>query len=133
MIAVFQASDTSTTLTVEEINVVDSFGAIHETISTILSLEGNAFAINFIPPDVPFQWQIVGRDEEGYTFSRISDTAIEVSNIDLSLGNITKTVFFSRYSVHSHISNYVCPYIHGLNNISSCHYNNIIVHEWNIL
>ena len=119
LIAVFQASDTSTTLTVEEINVVDSFGAIHETTSTILSLDGNAFAINFIPPDVPFQWQIVGRDEEGYTFSRISDTAIEVSNIDLSLGNI---FFFSRYSVHSHISNYVCPYTHGLNNIRSCHY-----------
>ena len=99
MIAVFQASDTSTPLTVEEINVVDSFGAIYETTSTILSLEGNAFAINFIPPDVPFQWQIVGRDEEGYTFSRISDTAIEVSNIDLSLGNITITKTLCSYIV----------------------------------
>ena len=90
LIAVFQASDTSATLTVEEINVVDSLGIIYETTNTILSLEGNAFAINFIPPDVPFQWQIVGRDGEGYAFSRISDTAIEVSNIDLSLGNITR-------------------------------------------
>ena len=89
MIAVFQASDTSASLTVNEINVVDSSGTIYETIVDILSLEGNAFAIDFIPPGVPFQWQIVGRDEEGHNFSRISDTAIEVSDIDLSLGNIT--------------------------------------------
>jgi hypothetical protein len=86
LIAVFQASDTAATLTVEEINVVDSSGTIYEKIADILSLDSNAFAINFIPPDVPFRWQIVGRDEEGYTFSRISDTAIEVSDIDLSLG-----------------------------------------------
>ena len=95
LIAVFQASDTVATLTVEEINVVDSSGTIYETISNILPLDSNAFAINFIPPDVPFQWQIVGRDEEGNTFSRISDTAIQVSDIDLSLGNIT-SIFWSR-------------------------------------
>ena len=95
LIAVFQASNTATTLTVEEINVVDSSGTIYETITNILPLDSNAFAINFVPPDVPFQWQIVGRDEEGYTFSRISDTAIQVSDIDLSLGNIT-SIFWSR-------------------------------------
>ena len=87
LITVFQASDTVAKLTVEKINIVDSSGTIYETIGDILSLEGSAFAINFIPPDVTFQWQIVGRDEEGYTFSRISDIAIEVSDIDLSLGN----------------------------------------------
>ena len=88
LIAVLQASDTVTKVTVEEINIVDSSGIIYNTIADILSLEGSAFAINFIPPDVTFQWQIVGRDEEGYTFSRISDIAIEVTDIDLSLGNI---------------------------------------------
>ena len=98
MFAVFQASDTSTSLTVDEINVVDLFG-VCETITDIFLLEGNAFGISFTPPDVPFQWQIVGRDEEGYTFSRISDTAIEVSNIDLSLGNITITKTLCSYIV----------------------------------
>ena len=88
LIIVFQASDMLAALTVEDINIVDSSGTIYETIVDILPLDSNAFAINFIPPDVPFQWQIVGRDEEGYTFSRISDTAIQVSDIDLSLGNI---------------------------------------------
>ena len=92
LIAVFQASDTVATLTVEEINVVDSSGTIYETITNILPLDSNAFAINFVPPDVPFQWQIVGRDEEGNTFSRISDTAIQVSDIDLSLGNTTSII-----------------------------------------
>ena len=95
LIAVFQASDTAATLTVKEINVVDSSGTIYETITNILPLDSNAFAINFVPPDVPFQWQIVGRDEEGYTFSHISDTALQVSDIDLSLGNNTST-FWSR-------------------------------------
>ena len=89
LITVLQASDTVVKLTLQEIKLVDSSGTIYETIADILSLDGNAFAINFIPPDVPFQWQIVGSDEEGNTFSRISDTAIEVSDIDLSLGNIT--------------------------------------------
>ena len=93
LIAVFQASDTAATLTVEGINVVDSSGTIYETISNILPLDSNALAINFVPPDVPFQWQIMGRDEEGYTFSRISDTAIQVSDIDLSLGNITRILW----------------------------------------
>ena len=89
-------------LNVEEINLVDSSRTIYKTIDGILPLEGNAFAINFIPPDVPFQWQIVGRDEVGYTFSRISDTAIQVSDIDLSLGNTTSIIHvFQSYLCHS--------------------------------
>ena len=58
MIAVFQASDMVAKLTVKEINLVDSSRTITIIIDGILPLEGNAFAINFIPPDVPFQWQI---------------------------------------------------------------------------
>ena len=96
LFAVFQASDTSASLTLDEIIVMDSSGIIYETItsSDIFLLDSNAFAINFIPPDVSFQWQIVGRDEEGYNFSRISDTTIEVSNIDLSLGNISQDCIY---------------------------------------
>ena len=84
---VFQASDEVTTLTVEEIKLVNSSGYVYKTIVDILSYGDNTFAAtNFIPPDVAFQWQIVGKDKEGYRFSRISDTAVGVSDIDLLLG-----------------------------------------------
>ena len=92
LIAVFQASNTAVTLSVERINLVDLSGTIYETIVDIMPLEGNAFGINFVPPDVPFQWQIVGKDEEGNAYSRISDTSIKVSDIDLSLGNNTHLI-----------------------------------------
>ena len=83
LIAAFQANDG---VTIEEVNLVDSTGALLQNIQDILNLGDNAFAMRFMPPSVLFYWQIVGKDEEGCTFSRISDTAIEVSNIDLMLG-----------------------------------------------
>ena len=46
LIAVFQASNTAVTLSVERINLVDLSGTIYETIVDIMPLEGNAFAIN---------------------------------------------------------------------------------------
>ena len=65
---------------------MDSAGNVLQTIQDILILGDNAFAARFTPPSALFYWQIQGKDEEGYTFSRISDTAIEVSDIDLMLG-----------------------------------------------
>lgn len=86
MVAIFQASDRSTSLAVETIQLVDSTGTILQSIDDVFVLDDNAFATNFIPPEGSFHWQIVGQDEEGYEFSRISNTAIEVSDIDLTLG-----------------------------------------------
>lgn len=73
-------------MTVETVNLVDSTGTVLQTIEDILILGDNAFAANFTPPSVLFYWQILGKYEEEYAFSRISDTAIEVSDIDLMLG-----------------------------------------------
>ena len=83
LIAAFEANDG---VSVETVNLVDSTGALLQNIQDILNLGDNAFATRFMPPSVFFYWQIVGKDEEGYVFSRISDTAIEVSDIDLMLG-----------------------------------------------
>ena len=83
LIAAFQANDG---VSVETVNLVDSTGALLQNIQDILNLGDNAFAMRFMPPSILFYWQIVRKDEEGCTFSRISDTAIEVSNIDLMLG-----------------------------------------------
>ena len=65
---------------------MDSSGTILQNIQDILNIGENAFATRFTPPSVFFYLQIIGKDGDGYTFSRISDTAIEVSNIDLMLG-----------------------------------------------
>jgi hypothetical protein len=86
LIAAFQANDRSSSITIESVNLVDSSGAVLQTFRDILTLGDNAFATHFTPPPVLFYWQILGKDEEGYIFSRISDTAIEVSDIDLALG-----------------------------------------------
>ena len=83
LIAVFQANDQ---VTVETVNLVDSTGTVLQTIEDILILDDNSFATSFTPPSVLFYWQILGKYGEENAFSRISDTAIEVSDIDLTLG-----------------------------------------------
>lgn len=80
---VFQANDD---VTVETVNLVDSVGTVLQTIQDIVILGDDAFAISFTPPSVLFYWQILGKYGEEYGFSRISNTAIEVSDIDLMLG-----------------------------------------------
>ena len=92
LIATFQANDH---VTVETVNLVDSTGTVLQTIEDILILGDNAFATSFTPPSVLFYWQILGKHGEENFFSRISDTAIEVSDIDLMLGR----------SYHSRIEN----------------------------
>ena len=85
---IFQALNyKSASLTVDAINLVDPEGTVLQSIDDVVSLGDNMFVGNFTPPAVStFHWQISGQDEEGYSFSRISDTAIEVSDIDLKLG-----------------------------------------------
>ena len=86
LIIIFQANDRSRVITVEAVNILDSTGTVLESVEDVISLDDNAFAVIFTPPDILFYWQLLGRDQNGYVFSRISDTAFEVSNIDLSLG-----------------------------------------------
>ena len=88
VIGAFQANDRSASLNVDRVDLVDSDGAVLEAIEEVLVLGGNAFAVRFTPPSVVFYWQITGKDDNGLTFSRISDIAIEVSTIDLTLGII---------------------------------------------
>ena len=88
MIAVFQTNDLSVPLTVESIKLVDSSGFMLQTVDDLLVLDDNyTFVTNLIPPEMQFHWQIEGRDENGNNFTRITDIAIEVSDIDLTLGN----------------------------------------------
>ena len=87
MIAIFQANDPSASLSVDSIKLVDSAGTVFQKLNDVLFLDGNTFVTHFIPPDTQFHWQIEGRDEKGNNFSRITDIAIEVSDIDLTLGN----------------------------------------------
>ena len=87
MIAIFQANDLSASLSVDSIKLVDSAGTVFQKINDVLFLDDNTFVTHFIPPDTQFHWQIEGRDEKGNNFSRITDIAIEVSDIDLTLGN----------------------------------------------
>jgi len=82
-------------VTVERVNLVDSMGTVLKTIEDILILGNNAFATSFTPPSVLFYWQILGKYGEQNAFARISDTAIEVSDIELMLGR----------SSHSRIEN----------------------------
>ena len=90
LIAAFQASDEDAPLTVDAINLVDPEGTVLQSIDDMLSLGDNMFVGNFTPVST-FHWQISGKDEEGYSFSRISDTAIEVSDIELMLGIILQS------------------------------------------
>ena len=98
VIGAFQANDRSASLNVDRVDLVDSDGAVLEAIEEVLVLGGNAFAVRFTPPSVVFYWKITGKDDNGLTFSRISDMAIEVSTIDLTLGmNKYKRAFFTHY------------------------------------
>lgn len=87
MLAIFQGNDRSSSLSVDSIKLVDSAGTVFQKIDDVLFLDDNTFVAYFIPPDKQFNWQIEGKDENGNHFSRITDTAIEVSDIDLTLGN----------------------------------------------
>ena len=60
-------------------------GTILQSMDDVLSLGVNTFASNFTPPSVPFQWQIVGKDGVGYSFSRTIVAVTECSDIDLKL------------------------------------------------
>ena len=97
LIIAFQGSDRSSSITVETVNLVDSYGVLLSKIETgdVFVLGDNAFAVRITPPSVVFYWQILGKDAAGYTFLRISDTAIEVSTIDMKLGTITKKRFIA--------------------------------------
>ena len=94
---IFQALNyKSAPLTVDAINLVDPEGTVLRSIDDVVSLGDNMFVGNFTPPAVStFHWQISGKDEEGYSFSRISDTAIEVSDIDLKLGILLYIILYT--------------------------------------
>lgn len=92
VIAIFQGNDQSASLSVDAIKLVDSAGTVFKKIDDVLFLDDSTFVTYFIPPDKQFHWQIEGKDENGNHFSRITDTAIEVSDIDLTLGNDTSIV-----------------------------------------
>ena len=94
LVAVFQATDLSRSLTIDSVNLVGSDGTILNTIDDVILLDEYSFATSLTPPDVLFYWQILGEDEEGYSFSRIGDAAIEVSRIDLILGKMEKLNFY---------------------------------------
>ena len=115
LIAAFQASDDDASLTVDAINVVDPEGTVLQSIDDVVSLGDNMFVGNFTPPAVStFHWQISGKDEEGYSFSRISDTAIEVSDIELMLGIVLQSYTYY-LDVHGNISAIMYNCIHAYN------------------
>ena len=85
MVLILRGNDHSRQLSAVKVNLIDISGLVHN-LEEVFDLGDNAFAMTFIPPEVLFYWQITGRDEEGYTFSQISDAGIEVSTADITLG-----------------------------------------------
>ena len=87
-----ETESTSDAVIVNTLNLLDIEGAVLISLSNLTLLEGGSYVSTFQPPSVTFQLQLIGRDANGYNFSHISDTSVEVATVSLTLSmlyNIT--------------------------------------------
>lgn len=70
---------------VSVLNLISGDGTILLSINNLTRLGEESYVGVFLPPSEAFVLQLVGTDHNGYNFSHISDTSVEVSFIDLAL------------------------------------------------
>lgn len=76
-------------LTASALNLLSNSGTILLSIKDLTSLGGVSYMGTFIPPSEAFVLQLVGTDDNGYSFSYISDTSVKASAIHLALSMYT--------------------------------------------
>ena len=80
-------------IAVQELNLISSDGADLLSIFNT-TLGENEYLGVFSPPSEPFVLQALGTDNNGLNFSHISDTAVEVSTINLARGMYLQPCMF---------------------------------------
>ena len=71
---------------INEINLLSENSGVNiASLSNITRVGADIFAASFLPPAEGFVLQLVGMDSNGFNFSYISDTAVEVASIDMAL------------------------------------------------
>lgn len=72
-------------MTVRLLNLISDSGTILQSLNNLTRIEQDSYVAAFIPPPEAFVLQLIGIDRNGYNFSHISDTSVEVSSVDLAL------------------------------------------------
>ena len=67
------------------LNLINDEGVELLSINNLTAVDRGSYVGVFLPPSETFQLQITGTDGNGYNFSHISDTSVEVAIISLSL------------------------------------------------
>ena len=112
----------------DELKLISDNGLLF--ITNITRLDQNNYVALIFPPSEAFILQVVGRDMNGYIFSRITDISVEVSTIEVSLGMLQCILYYSYGSVGH------CP-IFAMNTVLGFTYylygKKLLRKQWNLL
>ena len=75
-----------TSVTISMVNIINSEGVKLLSLNNLTKVDSGSYVCVFLPPSETFQMQLVGSDGNGYNYSHIIDTAVEVADISLVLG-----------------------------------------------
>lgn len=70
---------------VSMLNLINEEGMELLSINNLTAVDRGSYVGVFLPPSETFQLQLIGRDGNGYNFSHIIDTSVEVAIVSLSL------------------------------------------------
>ena len=76
-------------ITLQELSLTGSDGLSILSVDNVTRLRENEYVGVFMPLSSPFLLKVVGRDENGFNYSHVRDTAVELSLINLSLGMLS--------------------------------------------
>ncbi len=79
---------TDNPVTISGLNVITDDGTHVQPINDIVNVSQSSYAGVFTPPADAFYFQVIGIDSRGYFFSHFTDTAMQVSSVNLILGKL---------------------------------------------